>query len=291
MGKVFKALNKAMSDDGGRAVDVVAESTRKVDLKKQNKPLEEGRINVLKDGLDDLGDVGAWDEKLSTFADSSSAVSESFRYLRTKILYPSSGQPLRRVMITSAVPAEGKSLISATLGISLARGIEQHSLLVDCDLRRSSLARLFAIPNEQGLVDYLQGGIDVGTLIRKTGLNKLSLIPAGHRPLNPAELLDSKGVGQLIEELSSRYDDRFILIDTPPLQVASETAVLARHVDGIILVVRWGEANREQIKQLIDNLDREKIIGVVFNGYESNCLSYTLSGYESYGQYGSNYGY
>jgi capsular exopolysaccharide synthesis family protein len=240
---------------------------------------------------DDGGDLSAWDEKLAILADSSSAMAESFRYLRTKILHPPSGQPLRRVLVTSAMPDEGKSLVCAALGISLAQGLEQHALLIDCDLRRSSLARLFAVKDEKGLVNYLRDGLEVSQLIRKTGLRKLSLIPSGAKPLNPAELLDSIAIGHLFEELSSRYDDRFTLIDTPPLQAASETAVLAKHVDGIILVTRWGRGGREQIKKLTATLDADKIIGVVFNGCETNFMSSKLSGYESYGQYGSKQGY
>ena len=238
---------------------------------------------------EDPQDTSVWDEKLVAFSNSSSSITESFRHLRTKILHPPSGKPLRKVMITSAIPGEGKSLVCANLGISVAQGLEQHALLIDCDLRRSSLARIFAVPEEQGLVNYLLDGVDLGALIRKTGLRKLSLIPSGPKPINPAELLDSKKVGHMFDELSNRYDDRFIFIDTPPLQAASETLVLAKHVDGIIMVVRWGSAGRDQVKQMAENLDRDKIIGVVFNGYESNVLSTKLSGYESYGQYGAGY--
>ena len=289
MGKVFKALNKVMSDDGQRTAVPAPDHSPPAGIKKLNVAEPEFHANIPAGSSDEPRDTSAWDEKLVAFSDSSSSITESFRHLRTKILHPPSGRPLRKVLITSAIPGEGKSLICANLGISVAQGLEQHALLVDCDLRRSSLARLFAVHEQQGLVNYLLDGVDLGTLINKTGLRKLSLIPSGPKPVNPAELLDSQKVSRMFEELSSRYDDRFIFIDTPPLQAASETLVLAKQVDGIILVVRWGSSGRDQVRQMVDNLDRDKIIGVVFNGFESNVLSTKLSGYESYGHYGAGY--
>jgi len=206
------------------------------------------------------------------------------------VLYPASGKPYKKIMITSTVPGSGKSFVCANLGISMAQGLDQHALMVDCDLRRSRLASLFNCHNDKGLVDYLQDGEDLGRLIVKTGMRKLSIIPRGRRPTNPAELLGSAKVEGMFAELASRYDDRFILIDTPPTLAASETAVLSQHVDGIILVVRWGLGARAPIKQLVESLGQDKIIGVVFNAYEANALSAKMSGYDEYGQYAGGYG-
>jgi capsular exopolysaccharide synthesis family protein len=231
-----------------------------------------------------------WDEKLVAFSDPASALAENFRLLRTQVLYPPSGRPYKKILITSTEPGSGKSFVSANLGISIAQGLDQHALLVDCDLRRSRLASLFNCSATRGLVNYLRDNEDLGSLIVKTGMRKLSLIPSGPRPVNPAELLGSARVEAMIAELTSRYDDRFILFDTPPTQAASETAVLAKHVDGIILVVRWGGGARGPLKQLADSLGRDKIIGVVFNAYEANVLSAKVTGYDEYGQYTGSYG-
>jgi capsular exopolysaccharide synthesis family protein len=169
------------------------------------------------------------------------------------------------------------------LGISIAQGLDEHALLVGCDLRRSKLASLFNIKNSRGLVDHLSNEVDLGQLIMKTGMRKLSIIPSGSTPVNPAELLCSDKVGKMFAELDSRYDDRFIIIDTAPFGVASETAVLAKHVDGVVLVVRWGKSGRDQVKKMVEILGRDKIIGVVFNAYETNVLSSKVSGYYDYG--------
>jgi len=303
VGKVFKALHKSLegeeSPEGAQEPPVVAvvkgevltslgaEKTagRRVDVAPSTpRPVSRQPLAEALTGVD------GWDEKLVVFSDSSSPLAENFRLLRTQILYPASGKAYKKILVTSTVPGSGKSFVCANLGISLAQGLDQYALMVDCDLRRSRLASLFDCANNRGLVDYLQNGEDLGRLIAKTGMRKLSVLPAGLRPVNPAELLGSAKVEQMFAELEGRYNDRFILIDTPPTLAASETAVLAKHVDGIIMVVRWGLGGRSQIKQLVESLGTDKIIGVVFNAYEASMLSAKVSGYDEYGQYAGGYG-
>jgi len=108
---------------------------------------------------------------------------------------------------------------------------------------------------------------------------KLSILSSGKPPKNPAELLDSKKMVSLIEELENRNSDRLIIFDSPPIQAASETDILAKRVDKVILVVRWGYARREHAKQLVEMLGRDKIIGVVFNAFEMSRLESKLQGY------------
>ncbi|MDD5759900.1 MAG: CpsD/CapB family tyrosine-protein kinase [Desulfobulbaceae bacterium] len=305
MGKVFKALHKSLADeqDFGNPQDVPKsalsqEGGAEEQIEVKTRPLAEDVSSptprsqrITREPLREvLTGVEDWDEKLVVFSDPASPLAENFRLLRTQVLYPASGKAYKKIMITSTVPGSGKSFVCANLGISLAQGLDQHALMVDCDLRRSRLASLFNCPNDKGLVDYLQDGEDLGRLIVKTGMRKLSVIPRGRRPPNPAELLGSAKVEKMFAELGSRYDDRFILIDTPPTLAASETAVLAQHVDGVILVVRWGVGARTPIKQLVESLGQDKIIGVVFNAYEANMLSAKMSGYDEYGQYAGGYG-
>ncbi|MBA3014495.1 MAG: CpsD/CapB family tyrosine-protein kinase [Proteobacteria bacterium] len=304
MGKVFKALHKALGDEHQDSVPVSERMAHEeVHLPGERSSesaattvephipavkAQEGHAHVTPSHQAITG-VDGWDEKLKAFSEPFSPLAENFRLLRTQILHPPSGSPLRKILITSTVPGVGKSFVCANLGVSLAQGLDQHALMVDCDLRRSRLATLFNVNGTRGLVNYLQQGEDLGGLIVKTGMRKLSLIPSGPRPANPAELLGSAKVEAMFAELESRYDDRFILIDTPPSVVASETAVLAKHVDGVILVVRWGMGDRETIKQLVESLGAEKIIGVVFNGYQANKLSAKMSGYDEYGYYAAGY--
>jgi len=167
--------------------------------------------------------------------------------------------------------------------------MENYALMLDCDLRRPSLAQLFGLPNDAGLVDHLQDHIDLSLLIRKTGQAKLSLIPSGKPPRNPSELLDSSRMVALINELAERYQDRIILFDSPPNIIASETTILAKHVDGVILVVRYGASKREQVKKFVDTIGPDKVLGLVFNAYPDNTMTAFLDkkmGYD-YGEYHS----
>lgn len=213
-----------------------------------------------------------WDQRLQLSTDPHLPFFESFRRLRMPILYPSSGKLPKTILVTSVSPHEGKGFICANLGIALAQGMEHHALMLDCDFRRPTLAPLFGLPNETGLVDHLQDNIDLALLIRQTGQDKLSLIPSGKPPRNPSELLDSGRMISLIDELASRYQDRIILFDSPPTVVASETSILAKHLDGVILVVRYGASKKEQVKKFIDTIGPEKILGLVFNAYPENTL-------------------
>ncbi|GAB6194010.1 protein tyrosine kinase EpsB [Desulfocastanea catecholica] len=213
------------------------------------------------------------------------SVPEVFKILRSRILHPldDSEKPVRTIMVTSAVPREGKSFITANLGISLAQGMDQHALLVDCDLRRPSLAGLFGMEGKLGLVDYLRDHVDLAELIGKTMVDKLSILASGIPPANPAELLSSSRMGALVEELSRRYDDRIVIFDSPPLLVAAETSVLAGQVDGVIVVVRQGVSRKAEIQKLIDKIGSERIVGFVFNDHTGSVFepSYT----KGYGYY------
>ncbi len=231
--------------------------------------------------------AGAWDERLVKVTALGSAEAEMFRSLRSKILYPANGKPVpKTIMVISAAPSEGKGFVSANLAISLARGMDQHSLLVDCDLRRPSLAKLFGLSNEFGLVNCLQEKMGVGNYLQKTSIDKLSLLACGKSPANPAELLGSTHMEDIIDELAKRYEDRFIIFDSAPGQVASESFVLAKRVDCVVLVVRYGRSHRNHVKNVVDSVGKDKIIGIVFNGVKTSVLEKKVFGdYDAYGDY------
>ena len=153
------------------------------------------------------------------------------------------------------------------------------SLLMDCDFRNSSIHQLFGYDSTYGLSDYLATSIDLSAVIQKTALGKLSIISGGTISTNPSELLSSKRMSEMIVEAKERYDDRYILVDTPPPLMTAEASAIARIVDGIIIVVSAGQTNRDKVSQLIDILGRKKVLGVVMNRYEVS-----RKNYYSYGQ-------
>lgn len=278
MGKVSKALGKTATEDFATPPSSEQRETASI-----RQPSTEVRsVHTPAPPVMDLMDN--WDERLRYASEKFSSIAESIRKLRTRILYPDSGEKISSIMVTSSSPEEGKSFICANLGISLAQSMERHALMVDCDLRRPSLQTFFGLNLGNGLTNYLSFNDEVGKLIHPTGLDKLSIIASGPLPENPAELISSEKMAKMLDEITQRYDDRLILLDCPPYHAAAETLVLSQQVDKVILVVRWDKSSKEDIKRVVDSIGKEKILGVVFNAYEINFIDRKLqgSGYNNY---------
>jgi len=300
MGKISDLLEKSGVEYGAKNVDSVvdrrseiSDSPPKPAVKLEERAPEDpaGKAVVQKTVQQTLSSAEPWDERLLKVTHSSSEAAESFRILRSRILYPQDGKPRpKSILVTSSSPQEGKSFVSANLAVTIARGLDQYALLVDCDLRRPTLARLFGLASicRRGLSDYLKDDCDIAELIHKTSIEKLSLLASGDSPVNPAELLSSIRMSRLVEELSSRYQDRLIIFDTPPYQIASETNVLAQVVDGVVIVVGYGKSDKSHIKTMVDQIGPDKIIGVVFNGMKDSYIQKKV--FSSYGYSGGYYG-
>lgn len=208
---------------------------------------------------------GRIDPKLVCLQDPNSPAAESFKILRSKLMVGDSGELRRAIMVTGAEPMDGKSLVAANLAISIALGMNHYVLLVDCDLRRPSLHKSLGLQVKQGLREYLEGGNSVAPYLLKTPVEKLTLLPAGQPSSSPSELLGSIKMQSLFSELKGRYPDRFIIIDSPPAHFTAETSSLYTMMDGVLLVVRAGKTNKDPVEDVVNNIGREKIIGVVFN--------------------------
>ena len=230
-------------------------------------------------------DESALDKKLISLLDPQSYEAEQFKRLRTNILFPISGTAPQSILVTSAVPAEGKSFVSANLAISIAMNVNKNVLLIDCDLRKPEIHRRFGFGDVRGLSDYLNDHTDLASLLLRTHVEKLTILPAGTIPPNPSEIMSSEKMVELLEEVKFRYHDRLIVIDSPPPAMAAETSFLARLVDGIIVVARFGKTSREDIEGLIETVGSEKIIGSVLNYMDTR-----MSSYYGYKKYGRRYG-
>jgi protein-tyrosine kinase len=209
------------------------------------------------------------DDKLVTFFEPSSMVAEQFRRLRTFIIKPwMDDKSPKTILVTSAFSEEGKSLIAVNLAITIAIDLQSHALLVDCDLRNPSLSRMFGLQEEKGLSNYLMGEAEIPELLIKTPVDKLSILPGGGLQDNPVELIGSNKMKSLVQDLKSRYEDRYIIIDSSPILATTEPSVINKMVDGIILVIRSGETPRESVQQAMKMLEKDKILGVVLNNLE-----------------------
>jgi len=230
---------------------------------------------------------GRFDRNLVTALAPKTFASEQFKQLRTNLLFPKSGGSPRTIMVTSAAPGEGKSFVAANLALSIAQNINEYVLLMDCDMRNPCLHTLFGFPMGPGLTDYLANGRPLASVLLKTGIQKLTLLGAGKPPHNPAELLSSEKMSNLLKEVKNRYEDRYIIIDLPPPNFSAEANALARQVDGIVLVVRYGSTHRDMVAELVEMLGKEKILGVVLNRFDE-----PLGGgykYKNYDKYYAGY--
>ncbi len=222
-----------------------------------------------------------YNPKLVVISSPDSVEAESFKVLRAKIQLARNGSSPRAVMVTSTYPGEGKSFVASNLAASIAFGVDEHVLLVDCDLRKPQVHQYFGYACSQGLSDYLAGRAEIPDLLVKTPIPKLTLLMAGVPPDNPSELVSSNRMEALVDELRDRYKDRYVILDASPTQFTSDSNVLSRHVDGILMVVMAHASPRKDVRNGIQNLAGEKILGVVFNGYDEPMKTYRkyYSGY------------
>jgi len=214
------------------------------------------------------------DPRLACCLEAGSPAAEAFKMLRAKILTRDAKSRPRTIMVTSAQPFDGKSMVAANLAISIAQGVNEHVVLVDCDLRKPSVDKILGFREKLGIREFLEDGTSVGLYLRKTGINKLTVLPAGKACSNPGAILSSNKMRDLIEELKSRYEDRYIIIDATPAQFAAETTFLASMVDAIILVIRAGKTAKDVLLSALENIGRDKLLGVVFNASRESSKSY-----------------
>ncbi len=250
--------------------------------RRSNRPVDQ-MFDVLLGTVSHCNDINKIDKNIVCIKKPYSLEAELFKILRGRILFPVSGKPPRSILITSATPGDGKSFTASNLAVALAQNIGEYVLLVDCDFRKPSIHKNFGFGQMNGLSEHLSNGTRLPNLLLKTSVDKLSILPAGIPPDNPSEILSSAKMANLIDELKSRYSDRYLIIDTPPLLLAPETNAIAKRVDGIILVVQCGHTPLNILEEVIQNLDKEKILGAVVNRYDMPSSRYY--GYKKYSKY------
>ena len=284
MGKIFDALEKSKERLQNPVITKdtfvspeVSDNFEKANLKKQVAAVDSSKA---------LNDKNKVDRNLITLLQPRSFESEQFKILRTNLLFPVSGKPVRLLMVTSAVPDEGKSFVAANLAVSIAQNINEHVLLIDCDIRKPRIQSYFGFSNVPGVSDYLASKMSLTSLLLKTSLKKLTILPGGKPPHNPSELLSSKKMSELLEEVKKRYHDRYIIIDSPPPRFIAESNAIAKQVDGIIVVVKYGSTPREAVKDLVQSVGKEKVLGVIANWFDLSSLNYNnYTKYKDYCKY------
>jgi capsular exopolysaccharide synthesis family protein len=205
--------------------------------------------------------------RLVSLNEKESLGAEKFRFLGVRLRQMQQSSALKKVLITSSLPEEGKSLTTGNLAITLARRKQQRVLLLDGDLRRPTQTALFGAGHLPGLSEWLQSGSPAVSNIYFLEGPGFWLMPAGKPPENPLELMQSGKLSELAEQVSAWFD--WVLIDSPPILPLADTSVLARLADGVLLVVREGRTQKKQLQRALATLDHSRMLGVVVN----NCTN------------------
>jgi capsular exopolysaccharide synthesis family protein len=203
------------------------------------------------------------DSKLICLTAQESFGAEKFRFLGVRLRQLQQTRPLKKLLITSTIPEEGKTTVAANLAAILARKQQPKILLLEGDLRRPVLAKQFGLGPVPGLSEWLQGEPrPIQHIYRLEGLN-MWFLPAGRPPANPLELMQSGRLSALFDQLSNWFD--WIVIDSPPILPLADTSVWARLADGILLVTREGTTRKRMLQQGLQALEHTKLLGAVVN--------------------------
>ena len=293
MSRIREALKRAAEErsaqTGGRAEDFVdilegapASVASPVEVGKFDLPPSTEFVNP------DLNTLFAecrkvewcFEPRFSVFADEGNhrAGAEKFRTLRSRLYQISATRPLRRLLLTSSVPQEGKTFVAANLAQSIIRQADRRVLLIDADLRATRLNLTLGTKNEPGLSDYLLGEAAITKVLQVGEERNLCFIPGGKLVSNPSELLHSQKMKSLLERMGQMFD--WVIVDSPPAIAVHDASILADMCDGVLFVVRAGATDFEAAQKAASEFSDSKLLGVILNRVPKN---------ETYGVY--YYGY
>src|SRR3984885_7784127 len=202
------------------------------------------------------------DSRLVSLGKEGSLGAEKFRFLAVRLRQLRQSRPLKKILITSSIPQEGKSTVAANLACTLARRKQQKTLLLEGDLRRPTVATAFGLGRTPGLCEWLSGETKSINLYRLESLG-LWVLPAGAAPQNPLELMQSGKLLPLMTRLEAWFD--WIVIDSPPVLPLADASMWSRLADGILLVTRKGKTEKKQLLRGIETLEKSKLLGALVN--------------------------
>jgi exopolysaccharide/PEP-CTERM locus tyrosine autokinase len=211
---------------------------------------------------------------------------ESFRRIKRRILTnalnPKPDVPANLVLVTSALPAEGKTFCAVNLAISIALEVDHSVLLVDADVRKPSIPEVLGVAGGKGLMDLLvDRRMDMAEVLCRTNIGKLTLLPGGTPQERATELLASGTTREVLGEMAARYRDRIIIFDSPPLLAASEASVLASQMGQVVVVVESGRTTESALKAALGRIDSSHLTGLVLNKASGPALQRYYGGYGS----------
>jgi capsular exopolysaccharide synthesis family protein len=209
--------------------------------------------------------------RLVCLTDKENPTAEAIRLLAVRLRDLRRIRPLKKVLITSTIPQEGKSTIAANLACALAQASNEKTLLVEGDLRRPSLSQMFGIQKSHGIYDLLSGELDPLADIYHLEEGGFWLLPAGDATGNPIELLQSQKLQAVMQRFARWFD--WIIIDSPPVLPLADTSIWMRLADGVLLVTRQGTTEKQQLQRGLVALDSTKLLGALVNGSMASAYS------------------
>ncbi len=214
------------------------------------------------------------DHKIVAYFNPKDPIVEQFRALRTHIYSTERGPDLKTIIITSSRNQEGKTLVSVNLSIVMAQDLEKPVLLIDCNLRKPCVDIYLGLRSDKGLSDVLSGSVQISEALVTTDVKNLTVLPAGQIPMNPAELIGSQKMKDLLAELKKKFD--YIILDTPPVIPYADPRILGPLADGVVVAVRTGVTRREAVTRAEDILKSVNcnILGYVLTGIEYHIPEY-----------------
>jgi exopolysaccharide/PEP-CTERM locus tyrosine autokinase len=219
-------------------------------------------------------------------------IADQFRVVKRPLILNAMGKGAAPVvhgnliMVTSALSGEGKSFTSVNLAMSIAAELDHTVMLVDADVARPSVLRMLGLPPGPGLLDLLEGRAEMADVLLRTNIDKLTVLPSGTPHPRATELLASDAMRQLLADMASRYPDRIIIFDSPPLLLTTESRVLASHMGQIVVVVHAGKTLQADVQHALSTIDSCPVKLMLLNKATSQ-----IHGSYGYGGYGYGYGY
>ena len=221
-----------------------------------------------------------------------STLGDQFRVIKRPLIANAMGKAAGElkhanlIMITSALAGEGKTYTAVNLAMSIAAELDHTVMLVDADVARPSVLRVLGLPPGPGLLDVLEGRADVPDVLLRTDIDKLTVLPAGTQAQRATELLASEAMNRLLDDMATRYPDRFIIFDSPPLLLTTEARALATHMGQIVMVVQAGRTLQSDVQHALSTIESCPVRLMVLNKARTDG-----PGSYGYGAYGYGYGY
>lgn len=281
MSFIKKALDKQKAD----FIKTVSSNAVKDDNEKSVSPDIQTAFHAIKQPSIEINFDKLTNNGITLLDGQNKVLSEEIRNIKRQILKKAYGGDEKNknvIMVTSALPGEGKTFISTSLAISVAMELDRSVLLIDADILRGGLIDILGLERSIGLTDFLaDDSLNIETILNKTNIPKLSFISPGIKSTNTAELFASDKMKKLIDHLANRYEDRLIILDTPPLLATSDASFLANKADQIIVIVDSETTTEQRLNEALGHLDDLTAVSLLLNKRHIPAM---VEGYYSYGQ-------